>query len=100
MIQLRQAPLVVAMSACLLATLALPGYAAAQEQGSRPHRTAREARDARDANRAAAPLTMAQDAVLLETSDLAIDAAVQRAIALAEAQVSEARRNRRTPPRS
>jgi cytidylate kinase len=59
-----------------------------------------EARDARDANRAAAPLTMAQDAVLLETSDLAIDAAVQRAVALAEAQVSEARRNRRTPPRS
>lgn len=48
MIQLRQAPLVVAMSACLLATLALPGYAAAQEQGSRPHRTAREARDARE----------------------------------------------------
>ena len=59
-----------------------------------------EARDARDANRATAPLAMAQDAVLLETSDLAIDAAVQRAIALAEAQVSEARRNRRTPPRS
>ncbi|MDB5699446.1 MAG: (d)CMP kinase [Alphaproteobacteria bacterium] len=46
-----------------------------------------EARDARDTNRAAAPLTMAQDAVLLETSDLAIDEAVQRAIALAEALV-------------
>jgi cytidylate kinase len=45
------------------------------------------ARDARDANRAAAPLHMAEDAILLDTSDMAIDAAVQRAIALVEAQV-------------
>jgi cytidylate kinase len=45
------------------------------------------ARDERDANRAAAPLQMAEDAVLLDTSDMAIDAAVQRAVALVEAQV-------------
>jgi cytidylate kinase len=40
------------------------------------------ARDARDTGRDAAPLTMAQDALLLDTSDLAISAAVERAIAL------------------
>jgi cytidylate kinase len=45
------------------------------------------ARDARDSNRAAAPLVMAGDAVLLDTSDMAIGTAVQRAIALVEAQV-------------
>jgi cytidylate kinase len=45
------------------------------------------ARDARDANRAAAPLHMAEDAILLDTSNMAIDAAVQRAIALVAAQV-------------
>jgi cytidylate kinase len=46
-----------------------------------------QSRDARDANRATAPLQMAEDAVLLDTSDMSIDAAVQRAIALVEAQV-------------
>lgn len=46
-----------------------------------------EARDARDANRDAAPLRQADDAILLDTSDMSIDAAVQRAIALVEAQV-------------
>jgi cytidylate kinase len=46
-----------------------------------------EARDARDANRAVAPLRQADDAILLDTSDMSIDAAVQRAIALVEAQV-------------
>jgi cytidylate kinase len=44
------------------------------------------ARDARDSARAAAPLVQADDAILLDTSDLSIDAAVQRAIALVEAQ--------------
>jgi CMP/dCMP kinase len=46
-----------------------------------------QARDARDSNRAAAPLLRAKDAILLDTSDMAIDAAVQRAIELVEAQV-------------
>jgi cytidylate kinase len=43
------------------------------------------ARDARDSNRAAAPLHRADDAALLDTTELAIDAAVQRAIALVSA---------------
>ena len=38
------------------------------------------ARDARDAARAAAPLTMADDAVLLDTSAMGIDAAIAAAI--------------------
>ncbi len=38
-------------------------------------------RDARDAARAAAPLRQAADAMLLDTTDLAIDEAVQRVIA-------------------
>ena len=46
-----------------------------------------QARDARDSGRATAPLVMAADAILLDTSDMAIDAAVQRAVALVEAQV-------------
>ena len=41
-----------------------------------------EARDARDSGRDTAPLKPAQDAVLLDTSLLAIDAAVDQAIAL------------------
>ena len=45
-------------------------------------------RDARDSERATAPLRQAVDAVLLDTSDLAIDAAVRRAIALVEARVT------------
>ena len=46
-----------------------------------------EARDSRDAGRAAAPLQRSKDAHLLDTSDMAIDAAVQRAVELVEAQV-------------
>ncbi|MBX9814472.1 MAG: cytidylate kinase, partial [Sphingomonas sp.] len=40
------------------------------------------ARDQRDSTRATAPLTMAPDAALLDTSFLSIEAAVQRAIAI------------------
>jgi cytidylate kinase len=42
------------------------------------------ARDERDSGRSAAPLRMADDAVLLDTSDLGIDEAVAAAIALVE----------------
>ncbi len=42
------------------------------------------ARDQRDTDRAVAPLLMAKDAILLDTSALSIDAAVQRAIELIE----------------
>ena len=42
-------------------------------------------RDARDRSRAAAPLVPADDAVLLDTSDLTIDDAVAQAIAIIEA---------------
>jgi cytidylate kinase len=45
------------------------------------------ARDARDMNRAEAPLKQAEDADLLDTSDMTIDAAVRRAISLVDAQV-------------
>ena len=45
------------------------------------------ARDARDAGRDTAPLVMAQDAALLDTSFLSIDASVQKAIALVEDRV-------------
>ena len=44
------------------------------------------ARDQRDQNRAAAPLVMASDAGILDTSFLSIEAAVQRAIELVERQ--------------
>jgi cytidylate kinase len=47
-----------------------------------------EARDARDSGRSTAPLVRAADAALLDTTDLAIDAAVQRAIALVELAIS------------
>ncbi len=47
-----------------------------------------EARDARDSNRSAAPLVRAADAALLDTTELSIAAAVQRAIALVEAASS------------
>lgn len=46
------------------------------------------ARDARDAGRSAAPLARAHDADLLDTSNLAIDSAVQQAIALVEARIN------------
>jgi cytidylate kinase len=45
------------------------------------------ARDARDAGRDAAPLRQAADADLLDTSDLDIGQAIQRALALVEARV-------------
>lgn len=44
-------------------------------------------RDARDAGREVAPTLRAEDADLLDTSDLGIDAAVRRAIALVEARL-------------
>ena len=45
------------------------------------------ARDARDTGREAAPLTMADDALLLDTSKLAISDAVERAIALVKSRL-------------
>ncbi|WP_349369433.1 (d)CMP kinase [Salinarimonas sp.] len=42
------------------------------------------ARDARDTGRASAPLRQAQDAILLDTTELDIDAALARAIAVVE----------------
>jgi CMP/dCMP kinase len=48
-------------------------------------------RDARDAGRDAAPLRRADDAVLLDTTEMSIDAAVQQAIALVEDQLSRRR---------
>lgn len=47
------------------------------------------ARDERDMGRAAAPLRQADDADLLDTSDLSIDAAVQRAISLVEGRTAD-----------
>ena len=44
-----------------------------------------EERDARDCNRATAPLVPAQDAVLLDTSDLSVAQAIGQAIAIVEA---------------
>lgn len=46
-------------------------------------------RDQRDTARSAAPLKQADDADLLDTSDLSIDAAVQRAIALVEGRTAD-----------
>lgn len=45
------------------------------------------ARDARDSGRSAAPLVMASDAMLLDTSFLSIEASVQKAVALVEGRV-------------
>jgi len=42
------------------------------------------ARDERDSHRAAAPLRMAEDAVLLDTSEMSIDEAVAAAVAIVE----------------
>ena len=47
------------------------------------------ARDARDRDRETAPLRIAGDADLLDTSDMTISAAVQRAIALVEARTGQ-----------
>jgi len=49
------------------------------------------ARDLRDSSRSAAPLVMAPDAVLIDTSFLSINTGVDRAIAVVEAAVSAAR---------
>lgn len=49
-----------------------------------------EARDARDSGRTSAPLAMAGDADLLDTSDFSIGAAVERAIALVQARLDRA----------
>lgn len=49
------------------------------------------ARDLRDSTRAAAPLHAADDAALLDTSDMDIEAAVNRAISLVEAQIGTGR---------
>jgi CMP/dCMP kinase len=46
-------------------------------------------RDARDSGRAAAPLRRADDAALLDTSELGIDLAIRQAIALVEAQAKD-----------
>ena len=45
-------------------------------------------RDARDMGRADAPLRAADDAVVIDTSDLSIDEAVARAVALVEARLA------------
>lgn len=50
------------------------------------------ARDARDIQRADAPLTQAADAHLLDTSELAIDAAVAKAVAIIEQAMSRAKK--------
>ncbi len=49
------------------------------------------ARDFRDSTRSNAPLSMAADAALLDTSFLSIEAATQRAIALVEARLNRGR---------
>jgi cytidylate kinase len=55
-----------------------------------------KARDARDAERADAPMVPARDAYLLDTTDLAIDAAVAEAAALITRKLNEARANTST----
>jgi cytidylate kinase len=47
-------------------------------------------RDARDSSRSLAPMKPAPDAALLDTSELAIDAAFAAALALVKAKVEEA----------
>ena len=48
-------------------------------------------RDLRDSGRAVAPLAIAGDAALLDTSFLSIEASVQRAIAIVDARVGTRR---------
>jgi CMP/dCMP kinase len=79
--------------------------ATAEERARRRYRELREAgngiseaevladirrRDERDSNRAAAPLVQAEDAVLLDTTNLDIDAAFKAAIDLIEAAMGHA----------
>lgn len=47
-----------------------------------------EARDARDAGRTTAPLRQAEDAALLDTSNLGIEDAIRRALSLVEARIA------------
>ena len=47
------------------------------------------ARDERDSSRAAAPLRQADDAVLLDTTDLSVDQAIAQAIRLVEEQLAK-----------
>ena len=49
------------------------------------------ARDERDSSRSSAPLKAAEDAVMLDTSFLSIEAAVQRAVQIVDAAVEQAR---------
>ena len=51
-------------------------------------------RDERDKNRAAAPLVQAEDAVLLDTTNLDIDAAFKAAIDLIDAAMAPCRAGR------
>jgi len=53
------------------------------------------ARDARDSARATAPLKPADDAVLLDTTELSIDAAVERAIETVQARIGQGRQHNR-----
>jgi cytidylate kinase len=48
-------------------------------------------RDARDAGRTDAPMQRAADALLLDTTDLAIDAAIAKAAAYIRPKIDEAR---------
>ena len=48
-----------------------------------------EERDTRDRNRATAPMKMAKDAVLIDTTDLGIDAAVEKAFAAIDAVIAK-----------
>ena len=49
-----------------------------------------QARDERDSSRSAAPLVIADDAALLDTTDMGIEDAVQRAVSLVEARIRTA----------
>ena len=50
-------------------------------------------RDTRDRTRATAPMKIAQDAVLIDTTDLGIDAAVERAFAAIDAAMADRNRS-------
>ena len=55
------------------------------------------ARDARDAGRAAAPLSVAADAIVLDTSALDAEAVFRQAVALVEARQGGRRKRGKTP---
>jgi cytidylate kinase len=65
----------------------------AAELGADPEQVLAElrARDARDAGRAAAPMRPAADAVLLDTTELTIDAAVEKAVSAVAARLGQGR---------